>query len=173
MALFQAWMLVKHYSWPRRYCSAWCHWFFWGLGLSDIARRGANCEAVARTPLGWTQWTSCTSLSWSVVGRRLKLDQQVTKYWKLHEWTNIEFRSASLYHLYWLLGYIIYQYINISYRYHIDIIYIYKCTYTYIIYYRSVQMSHRNCLGSCKISHQSDSSCEARSGRAAFGAFVQ
>ena len=40
--------------------------------------------------------------------------------------------------------------------YHIDIMYIYTvyiyiCTYTYIIYYRSVQICHRNCLGSCKI----------------------
>ena len=133
-------MLLKHYSWPRRYSSASCHWFFLGLGLPDVARRGANCEAAALTPLGWTQWTSCTSLSWSVVG--LKLDQQVVRYWKM-TWKKKYWIQISLSFILgtsWLH--------HISYQYCILIILVYNMyIYTYIICHRCV-MNDRNCLGS-------------------------
>ena len=46
MALFQGvWMLLKHYSWLRRYCSAWCHFFFGGPGT--FSKSG---------PLRWMCW---------------------------------------------------------------------------------------------------------------------
>ena len=129
MALFQGvWMLVKHYSWLKWYCSVWCRCFF---GPGTFWRSKARCKlrgSRTHTLLGWTQWTLSTSLSWSVVGRRLKLDQEVVKYCEM-TWMNSD--SSAMY-----TGYI----------HHISIL-LYIYTYTNIMPYRCIQMSHRNCLG--------------------------